>query len=33
MVLDKLLPMLTSMGMDTSRVGFLGIDGGTARYT
>lgn len=24
MVLDELLPMLTSMGMDTSRVGFLG---------
>lgn len=24
MVLDELLPMLTSMGMDTSRVGFMG---------
>ncbi len=24
MVLEELLPMLTSMGMDTSRVGFLG---------
>ncbi len=32
MVLDELLPMLTSMGMDTSRVGFLGWSmGDTAR--
>lgn len=31
MVLDELLPMLTSMGMDTSRVGFLGWSMGGIR--